>query len=133
MTRNSRALDPQSRTLRTEIDLPNPRGRLLPGMYVQATILIEHLNVWSLPLGAVATEGEHIFCIRVVNGKAVRTPLQLGLRGGDLVEVLKQQVRAAAPGEPASWEDITGEEEVVAGNPAALQDGQPVRPASASR
>ena len=41
MTRNARSLDPQARTLRTEIDLPNPPSKLLPGMYVQATITVD--------------------------------------------------------------------------------------------
>src|SRR5262249_3913283 len=34
VTRNSGALQPQNRTLRTEIDLPNAEGKLLPGMFV---------------------------------------------------------------------------------------------------
>src|SRR5206468_1587182 len=58
VTPNARSLDPQSRTLRTEIDLPNPRGRLLPGMYVQATITVQHPDVWTLPAGAVVTDGD---------------------------------------------------------------------------
>src|SRR5262245_53186825 len=33
VTRTSGALHPQNRTLRTEIDLPNKEGKLLPGMY----------------------------------------------------------------------------------------------------
>ena len=35
-------------------------------------------------------------CWRVVDGKAVRTPLKLGLRDGQAVEVLKMQTRAGA-------------------------------------
>ena len=32
------ALDPETNTLRAEIDLPNPEGKLLPGMSVQVGI-----------------------------------------------------------------------------------------------
>ena len=75
---------PQERTLRTEIDVPNPKGKLLPGMYVQASITVDHPNVWTLPAGAVVTGGDQTFCFRVEDGKAVRTLLQVGLSGGPL-------------------------------------------------
>src|SRR5262249_44835443 len=90
VARTSKSLNPQDRTLRTEIDLPNPEGRLLPGMYVSVTIVAERKNVWALPAAAVATQGERHFCFRVEGGRAVRTPVRVGLRGADLVEVLKK-------------------------------------------
>jgi RND family efflux transporter MFP subunit len=126
VTRNARSLDPQARTLRTEIDVPNPKGKLLPGMYVQARITVTHPDVWALPASAVVTEGDQTFCYRLVGGKAVRTPLQVGLRGGGLVEVVKKQVKAASDEVTEGWEDFTGQEEVVS-DPTGLSDGQPVR------
>jgi multidrug efflux pump subunit AcrA (membrane-fusion protein) len=113
VTRNVRSLDPQSRTPRTEVDVPNPGAKLLPGAYVQATITVEHPDTWTLPAATVLTEREQTFCCRVENGKAVRTPLQVGLRGSGLVEVLKKQTATASPGEERRWEDITGREGVV--------------------
>ena len=41
VTRTSWALNIKSRTLRAEIDLPNPGGQLLPGMYAYAKVIIE--------------------------------------------------------------------------------------------
>jgi multidrug efflux pump subunit AcrA (membrane-fusion protein) len=38
--RSSWSLDPKGRILRTQIDLPNPEGRLRPGMYAYATIIV---------------------------------------------------------------------------------------------
>jgi multidrug resistance efflux pump len=38
VTRTAAALDPAKRTLRAEIDLPNPDGKLLPGMYGTVTL-----------------------------------------------------------------------------------------------
>jgi RND family efflux transporter MFP subunit len=116
VTRVSKSLNPQNRTLRTEIDLPNTDGRLLPGMFVNATIIAEHKNVWALPATAVVTQGEQSFCYRVENGKAIRTPLQVGLRGSDWVEVLKKQMRSGSESESAPWVDFTGIEEVVQDN-----------------
>jgi HlyD family secretion protein len=133
VTRASGALDPQTRTLHTEIDLRNEEGKLMPGMYVNITIVAEHKNVWALPAKAVLSEGERPFCYRVENGRAVRTPLQVGMRGGDLIEVLKKQVKSPSPDEEGRWEAITGDEEVVAGDPATLKDDQPVRRAAESK
>jgi hypothetical protein len=79
-----------------------------------------------LPDAAVRTEGDQTFCYTVEGGKAARTPLQVGLRGGGLVEVLKKQVRPASDGAEGPWEALTGQEEVVA-EAGAARDGQPVR------
>jgi multidrug efflux pump subunit AcrA (membrane-fusion protein) len=127
VTRNARALDPRTRTLRTEIDLPNPHRQLRPGMYVQATITVRHPNAWTLPADAIVTQGDQTFCYRLENGRAVRTPLQVGPRGGGRVEVLKIQARAASADEEARWEKVRGSEEVITGDLAALSDGQRVR------
>jgi multidrug efflux pump subunit AcrA (membrane-fusion protein) len=124
VTRTSRSLDPQNRTLRTEIDLPNTDGKLSPGMFVNATIIAEHKNVWSLPAKAVVTQGEESFCYRVEGGKAVRTAIQVGLRGSELVEVLKKQVRSARPAEEPRWEDFSGDEVIIVTNPTSLTDNQ---------
>src|SRR5262249_33016157 len=53
VTRTARSLDPTTRTLKTEIDLPNPAGDLVPGTYVDVTITPERRNVWTLPESAV--------------------------------------------------------------------------------
>jgi HlyD family secretion protein len=119
VTRTARSLDPQARTLRTEIDVPNSDGKLLPGTYVQATITIRHDGVWALPATAIVTEGDQTFCYRVEGGKAVRTPLQLGLHGDGLVEVLRKQTK------PESWDTFTGSEECVE-NPVGISDCQPI-------
>lgn len=127
VTRSARVLEPQSRTLRTEVDIPNPAGKLLPGMYVQARIVVEHANVWTLPAAAITTEGDQTFCFLVLDGKAIRTPLQVGLSGAGLVEVVKKQVKSPSPGEEGRWEEIVGDEKIVANDPAMLTDGQPAR------
>jgi RND family efflux transporter MFP subunit len=130
VTRNAWALDyspaKAARTLRTEIDLPNADGRLRPGMYARAVITLEHANVWTVPAAAVVTDGDQTICWRVENGKALRTPVQVGLRGGSLVEVVKKQTKPVRPGEAVAWEEITGNEEIITGNVAGLKDGDRV-------
>lgn len=126
VTRNARSLDPRARTLRTEIDLPNPQGKLLPGMYVQASITVEHENTWTLPAAAILTEGDQTFCYRIEAGRALRTPLQIGLQGSGLVEVLMKQARISLSSDAERWTAITGNEEIVGGNAASMRDGQVV-------
>jgi HlyD family secretion protein len=130
VTRTSYAYDPRARTLRTEIDLPSAGGKLRPGMYVRATIVVEHKNAWALPASAVVTEGEQSYCYRVENGKAVRTPLRVGISGEGLVEILKKRTKPAKPGEGGVWEDLRGDEEIIEGNVAGLKDGQAVQATS---
>jgi HlyD family secretion protein len=134
VTRISKSLNPQNRTLRTQIDLKNGDGKLLPGMFVNATIIAEQKNVWSLPAAAIVTKGEASFCYRVEGDKAVLTPIHVGLRGNEkdneLVEVLKKLTKPAKAGEEPQWEEFSGEEVIVAGDPASLKDGQPVSTSS---
>jgi len=110
VTRTSHSMDRQNRNLRTEIDLPNADGKLVPGMYMTATIIVEHKNAWTLPLAAIFTEGDQSFCYRMEDGKPVRTLIQVGLRGKDAVEILGI---GAEPGQA-----VTGQESIAADSAA---------------
>ena len=44
VTRTANALDPTSRTLLVDIEVPNPDGKLIPGMYVQVDLNLPHKN-----------------------------------------------------------------------------------------
>lgn len=127
VTRSSYALDDQARTLHAEIDLPNPDGRLRPGLYAVARLTVERPGALMLPAAALLTQDDQPAVMRVESGKAVRTPVRLGVRQGLFVDVLKKQTRPPRGGEPAAWEDFTGSEEIVSSSPAALTDGQAVR------
>lgn len=90
VTRTSWALSASNRSLRTEIDIDNAEGRLRPGMYATATILLEEKsNVPVLPITAVLREGDQAFCNCVVEDQIERKPIQLGLRAGGEVEVIE--------------------------------------------
>lgn len=126
VTRSAWALEPRNFTLRTAIDLPNPDGRLRPGMYAFAAITLTHADVWTLPAAAVVGQGDAAYVVRVADGKAVRTPVKTGQGGDGFVEVLRYQTKPARPGEPAAWEEFTGKEEVVGENAASVSDGQAI-------
>jgi multidrug efflux pump subunit AcrA (membrane-fusion protein) len=121
VTRISWSLAPGARTLRAEIDLPNKEGKLRPGMYVYARISGEQPAGWALPASALVKQGDAMVCFLIEDGKAVRTPVQVGRGDGQFTEVLKLQ----KPG-VSSWLDWTGKEEVAA-KAAGLSDGQTVQ------
>jgi HlyD family secretion protein len=121
------SLEPGQRTMRTEIDLPNPDGLIRPGMYVHAIIAAERTGAWTLPSAAIIVRDGQTFCFREEAGKAVRTAIKIGGRDGATVEVMKKQRRAEKPGEKARWEDLVGDERVIVTRPGELTDGQAVR------
>lgn len=113
VTRSAWALDRTSHTLRTEIDIPNPDGKLRPGMYAYAGIVVaEHADVLSLPASAVIKQGDKTVCCCVENGKVARKPITIGLSDGTSVEVVS---------------GLDGSEEVVKANAGSLTEGQAVQ------
>lgn len=128
VARTSGSLDPVSRTLRTEVDLPNAAKKLdlTPGMYVHTRILAQLPESYLLPAAAVIKVGESMICYRVEGKKAVRALVKVGRSDGVLIEVFKRQ----KPGDPEVWEDWTGDEIVAASNTAYLVDGQSVEESS---
>jgi RND family efflux transporter MFP subunit len=123
VTRTSWALDPASRTLRTEIEVPNPKDELRPGMYAYAIITADHPNAFTLPMEALVRQEDTYYCYQVVDGKAVQTLVRPGMRAGARREVLKKR---KAEADDEGWRDFTGEEQVLLGNVAALANGQDV-------
>lgn len=124
VTRISWALNPGSRTLRAEVDVPNREGRLRPGMYVYAHVQGAQQAGWTLPAAALVKQGDVMVCFLVEKGRAVRAPVQVGRSDGKYTEVLRVQ----RPGSSA-WVDWSGKEEVAL--PASgLTDGQAVQAAA---
>jgi RND family efflux transporter MFP subunit len=53
VTRTSEAINPQARTLRVEVDLPNRERLLIPGMYVDVSFKIDHADRPQVPAAAL--------------------------------------------------------------------------------
>lgn len=132
VTRTSWALNSKSRTLRAEIDLPNPGGRLLPGMYAYAKVITEHPGVRALPVAALDYSGEKAFCWMYKDGRAVRTEVRTGVNDGKWIEITNlQQPKASEGGDP--WKPVIGTEQVILGDLSILADGSPVEVASPAK
>ena len=114
VARLAKAEDPTTRTMKAEIDLPNPDGRLVEGMYGRATIELqpptEHLCVPASSLTGHSANG-HAVAFVVRDKKARRTPVRFGNDDGTLVEILS---------------GLTREDEVVSRPGSQLDDGEPV-------
>jgi hypothetical protein len=53
VARTAKAIDPGSRTIRIEIDIPNPSRSLVPGMYVQAAFELTGGAAIQIPAAAL--------------------------------------------------------------------------------
>jgi HlyD family secretion protein len=126
VTRSSWLLDDRTRTLRTEVDLPNTDGILRPGMYATARIPVSRPETLTLPTSSVFLQDDQAWVVRLVANKAVRTPVRLGLRDRQRVEVLRKQRHSVDQGIAAEWEDFTDTDLVVRDNPSTFADGQEI-------
>lgn len=121
VTRTSWALDPTSRTLRAEIDLPNKDRKVRPGMYVTAALTAAVPAAAALPAAAVARQGDDTVAYRVEGDKAVLVVLRVGLRDDKHVEVLGYRRQGEV-----IWATPTGKEAFVGKLTAGLSDGASV-------
>ncbi len=119
VTRTSWSLQPRSRTLRAEIDLPNPDARLLPGMYAYGTVVIDRRDVRALPVGCIVEVGNQNVCYTYEGGKAMQMPVQTGIDDGKWIEVARKKV-------DGRWVPLNGSEQVIEGDLQELTSGQQV-------
>ena len=123
VTRTSWALNVNSRTLRAEVDLPNPNRAILPNMYAFGKVEINRKNIWAVPLETLVEVGNQTVCYEYKDGKALVLPVQRGIDDGAWVEVAKKR----AHGE---WTHFDGTERIITGDLTDISDGEPVRVAS---
>lgn len=107
-------LDPATRTMKTEVDVPNPALTLIPGMYAEVDLITEQRNrALSVPIEAVDGSGDAARVFAVRSGAIEIVPIHAGIETARLVEV-----RAG---------DLREGDEVVVGPRPALKNGAKVR------
>jgi RND family efflux transporter MFP subunit len=114
VSRFADAEDPTSRTMHTEIDLPNAGDRIKPGMYGIAKVILDtSMKSSTLPSYCIVGESKDskadVYVIK--NGKAKKTQVTVGADDGIRVEILS---------------GITAEDDVIV-NTGSVTDGAPVR------
>jgi RND family efflux transporter MFP subunit len=111
VARLSPSIQEQNRTLNVEAEVANRDGRLRPGSFARAEIVVDaDRTAVMVPAGAVVTFAglEKVFAVK--DGKAVEQRVRTGRRSGDRVEILE----GVAEGEP------------VVVDPGSLVGGTPV-------
>jgi len=88
VARVGRALDPKTRTMPVEVDVPNPASRLAPGMFAQASWAMRRGRPsLFVPASAIATTTERTFVVRVRDNQAEWVDVKRGAAMDQLVEV----------------------------------------------
>ncbi|MGA2192772.1 MAG: efflux RND transporter periplasmic adaptor subunit [Nitrospirota bacterium] len=83
------SVNPESRTVRVRVELPNPGGKLKPEMFVNARIYSKPVRGVIVPASSVLYTGRHnISWVESEPGVFEMREVQLGLRSGDSYQVL---------------------------------------------
>jgi RND family efflux transporter MFP subunit len=119
IARTAEAIDPATRTLLTEVDVPNKDGRLLPGSFGQVHFAVgANVQKLTVPVNAMLfrSEGARVAVIGP-NNKVELRPLNIGRDYGATLEVLG---------------GLAPTDQIVINPPDSLEDGQPVHVAEPS-
>ncbi len=77
-----------TRTMDTEVDVPNPSLTLIPGMYAEVNLRVEERkDVLAVPLDAVEGAGSTARVYRVQNETIQVVPVSVGLETASLAEI----------------------------------------------
>jgi RND family efflux transporter MFP subunit len=119
IARFSGSLAPSTRTMDTEVDVPNRDGTLVPGMYAEVHLhLATHPNVLSVPVDAVdglGTTVQHVYVVR--GGELHLVKVTIGLQTPTRVEIRS---------------GVQNGDQVVVGRHSGLADEEKVTPRVAS-
>src|ERR1700722_15052102 len=88
VTRFSLRLNPETRNMRTEIDLPNPEERLYPGMYAEVSLEMNRRpDALTVPAAAVGSDGVGNFVYTITDNRITRLAINIGLTDSGRTEV----------------------------------------------
>jgi cobalt-zinc-cadmium efflux system membrane fusion protein len=89
VTRIADVLDPQTRTIKVYVELPNPQGRFRPEMFGNVTHARGVRSTPVVPVSALVQEyGKTVVFVEREPGRYERRPVTVGARAGDLMPVL---------------------------------------------
>src|SRR6202022_2661097 len=89
VTRYYHSLDRHTKTMLTEVQMPNSSLELRPGMLMSARIDIQQRNdVLLLPASVLVREKTNTFVFTAVNAKAKKVPVKVGFSDGPEVEIV---------------------------------------------
>jgi RND family efflux transporter MFP subunit len=116
VARFSDKVDESTRTMKTEVDVPNPTLVLVPGMYAEVDLVTEQRKrVLSVPVEAVDGAGSsaRVFTVQP-SGTIQIVPVGLGIETARQIEIRSG--------------DLKDGDDVVVGSRSGLKDGNKVQP-----
>jgi RND family efflux transporter MFP subunit len=113
VTRSSDAIDPGSHTLLTEVDVPNPTGRLLPGAYANV-----HLHLGTKARGLLVPTGAVLF--------QAAGPQVAVVNAGNRIELHKVSIGRDFGNTIEINSGLSASDNIVDNPPDYLVDGMPV-------
>jgi RND family efflux transporter MFP subunit len=95
-----------TRTMHTEVDVPNPKGTLVPGVYAEAVLTLnQRPTAITVPIQAVDHEDDRTSVMVLQNGGTVeRRPVTVGVQMSDYTEIAS----GLTPGEQVVVSDRSG-------------------------
>ena len=88
IARTSHAIDPVTRTLHVEVDVDNPDGILMPGMYMGVTFNMPHKGLLEVPASALLfrSSGPQVAVV-AEDGRVHFRNVSIAVDNGDTVEL----------------------------------------------
>ena len=112
VTRYTGVLDEATKTMLTEIELPNPKGELRPGMYATIKTGLERkTDALLIPADTLIIEKTKTSVFTVAEGKAHKIPVKIGFNDGASAEIL---------------DGLARDQPVILAGKESVQDGQAV-------
>jgi RND family efflux transporter MFP subunit len=88
VSRFSLRLNPETRNMRTEIDLPNPEERLYPGMYAEVSLEMNRRpGALTIPAAAIGSDSVGNFVYTITDNHIARLAIKIGLTDNGRTEV----------------------------------------------
>jgi RND family efflux transporter MFP subunit len=108
-----------TRTMDTEVEVPNPSLTLIPGMYAEVDLqLQERKNVVAVPLDAIDGSGPDARVFEVMQGRLIHiVPVKVGLQ---------------TAGEAEIQTGVSEGDTVIVGRHAGFKEGDAVKPVPAA-
>jgi RND family efflux transporter MFP subunit len=126
VTRTSAAINPQARTLRVEVDIPNPKGEFVPGMYVKVGFGLPPRGLVQVPAAALLFRASGPEVARVdQDGHLSFRPVSIGRDDGKVVELAS----GVAPGERLA---LNVSSQISEGQLVRVRTGEPGAAAAAT-
>jgi RND family efflux transporter MFP subunit len=109
------SLNQETRTMHTEIDMENPDGKVLDGMYAETNVVLNKKdNALTIPVQAVERNGATASVLTVdAQGRIREHDVTLGVEGSDRVEILN---------------GLHENDRVVVGSRSEFREGEQVNP-----